>query len=71
MEQGPLVLAKYFTQFDTISRQRLIELRQTLAAEYGEALAANDAMQVAVIEELFDRVEILLERIERRGALTV
>jgi len=71
MEPSPLVLTKYFTQFGNISRQQLIEVRQTLAAEYNEALAANDAMQVAVVEELFDRVESLLERLERRGALTV
>ena len=71
MKQSPLILAKYFTQFDTVSRQQLIELRQTLAAEHGEALAANDAMQLAVIEELFDRTESLLERIDRRAALTV
>lgn len=71
MEQSPLVLAKYFNQFNAISRQQLVELRQSLAAEHGEALAANDAMQVAIIEELFDRVESLLERMERRRALAV
>ena len=65
MDRRTFILAKYFAQFDAVSRQQLIELKQTLSSERGEALAANNAMQLAVIEELSDRVENLLERMDQ------
>ncbi|HVN17329.1 MAG TPA: hypothetical protein VMU05_01105 [Dongiaceae bacterium] len=66
MHPRTYILAKYFAQFDAAARQQLIELKQTLSSERGEALAANNAMQLAVIEELSDRVATLLERMDQR-----
>ena len=69
MEQNPRIIDKYFSQFGEISRQELTELTHYLATEHIAALAENDATYAAVIEELFKRAGILLERIEQRIAV--
>lgn len=69
MEQNPHNIDRYFSQFGRISRQELTEVTQYLATEHIAALAANDATYAAVIEELFKRAGILLERSEQRMAV--
>lgn len=66
MERNLDMTDEYFSQFGKISRQELSELTHYLATEHIAALAANDATYAAVIEELFERAGILLERIEQR-----
>ena len=57
---------EFFEIFDHATRSELISLREFLAAEEFAALNASDLRQAAVIEELFDRIESLLQRIDRR-----
>jgi hypothetical protein len=67
MESSPHnPLDEFFQRFGIESRRELIELREYLARERVAAWTANDAMQAAIIEALFDRIESLLERMEQR-----
>jgi len=61
---------EFFQMFSLATRQELIELRQHLVTEQVAAFNANDVVQVAVIESLFDRIASLLERIEQREVKT-
>ncbi len=71
MEQSPHNPSdEFFQMFSLATRQEPIELRQYLVTEQLAALNANDVVQVAVIESLFDRIESLLERIEQREVRT-
>jgi hypothetical protein len=55
----------FFRLFDNATRRELISLRNFLATEQVAAWAANDPAQAASIEQLFARIEILLERVEQ------
>jgi hypothetical protein len=72
MEQSPHNPSDEFFQmmFSMATRQELIELRQCLVTEHKAAFNANDVIQVAVIESLFDRIESLLKHIEQREVRT-
>ena len=71
MELNPEnALDEIFQTFDYGTRRELIELRQYLATEEVAAWTANDAVQAAVIEALFARIDTLLERIEQREVRT-
>lgn len=67
MELNPdNALDEIFQTFGNGTRRELIELKQYLATEEVAAWTANDVVQAAAIEALFDRINSLLERIEQR-----
>ena len=60
----------FFRLFDSATRRELISLRNFLATEQVAAWAANDPAQATGIEQLFVRIDILLERVEQRELKT-
>lgn len=71
MEQNPHTIPDdFFQMFDHATRRELIALTEFLTTEQVAAWTANDAMQAAAIEELFHRIENLLERIDQREVRT-
>jgi hypothetical protein len=63
-------LDEFFRRFGIVHRHELIALRECLATELITAFQANDAAQAAVIEELLNRTESLLERFGRHEVST-
>jgi hypothetical protein len=65
MKQNPHdMVTEFFKRFDVI-RSELIEFRESLAADGVAAFNANDAIQGAAYEAMFDRIQIFLECLER------
>jgi len=74
MKQDPHDTVNEFFEIFDVTRRELIEFREPLAEEGVAAFNANDAIQEAVYEAMFDPTQIFLECIEQchvRAAIRV